>query len=370
MLGAHELILWGRGEVLRNLKMSRVSTKSAQLCLKVDALINDIYAILETPLPNQTTLSNVSNNVNNNNDSKSDDNDSEESEKIMIAAGLKELFFQGKLQWVYKLKRVQEIVPYIASTGGEYGLPELPGISDAKIRTQVFAHKSFSYGQYPQISFHRQVRDNNRLELLGDSVIGFLVTKILYERYPLAKSGKLSKVKSQIICNRTMAKWSDDYGLTNMILISPELHTQMDDEEYSKLKADVFESYAAGILLDDNWRVCGGALQKWIAGLVNHYIFTYDSYGLDSELMNNDYYNHFAKKQFVSLLKDYDPTAKITYDLSSDPQNHSNETVKSVICSVNNNKWSVGRGKSFKEASNNAASKSIERLYHGDPGPI
>ena len=55
---------------------------------------------------------------------------------------------------------------------------------------------------------------NERLEFLGDAVIGLVVTEALYQHYPEKREGELSKIKSVLVSRATLAGCSREIGLS------------------------------------------------------------------------------------------------------------------------------------------------------------
>src|SRR5215216_3561812 len=92
---------------------------------------------------------------------------------------------------------------------------------------------------------------NERLEFLGDSVLGLVTCEQLFQRFPDYQEGDLTKVKSVVVSRKTCAKFSQELGLGDFLFLGKGVHTY--GEMPSNMLADVFESLVAAIFLDGGW---------------------------------------------------------------------------------------------------------------------
>jgi ribonuclease-3 len=94
---------------------------------------------------------------------------------------------------------------------------------------------------------HR-LRSNERLEFLGDAIMGAVVCEILYRQYPEYLEGDLTKIKSVVVSRQTCAKVSEALGLEKFLVLGKGMTTH--PHVPPSLLADVFESLTAAIYLD------------------------------------------------------------------------------------------------------------------------
>lgn len=92
---------------------------------------------------------------------------------------------------------------------------------------------------------------NERLEFLGDSVLGLVTCEQLFLRLPDYQEGDLTKVKSVVVSRKTCARFSQELGLGNFLFLGKGLSNY--GEIPSNMLADVFESLVAAIFLDGGW---------------------------------------------------------------------------------------------------------------------
>lgn len=90
---------------------------------------------------------------------------------------------------------------------GESGLAELFGLApDAPHLIQALTHPSYANEQ-------RQAEDNQRLEFLGDAVLGFCVSDLIYRRFSGADEGTLTRVRAQLVNAEALADWARSVGI-------------------------------------------------------------------------------------------------------------------------------------------------------------
>jgi ribonuclease-3 len=94
---------------------------------------------------------------------------------------------------------------------------------------------------------HR-LASNERLEFLGDAILGAVVCEILFRQYPDYLEGDLTKIKSVVVSRQTCAKISEALGLQEFLIVGKGMAANEDVPP--SLLADVFESLLAAVYLD------------------------------------------------------------------------------------------------------------------------
>src|SRR6266851_2148714 len=93
-----------------------------------------------------------------------------------------------------------------------------------------------------------RLASNERLEFLGDSVLGLVTCEQLFLRFPEYQEGDLTKIKSVVVSRRTCARISRILNLGDFLFLGKGMHAHA--VVPASLLADVFESLVAGIYLD------------------------------------------------------------------------------------------------------------------------
>lgn len=97
---------------------------------------------------------------------------------------------------------------------------------------------------------HRSGSDYERLEFLGDRVLGLCVADMLFARFPAAKEGELSVRLNALVNAETLAEIADELELHEFIRTGADVR-DLQSERQKNMRADVVESLIATIYLDD-----------------------------------------------------------------------------------------------------------------------
>ncbi len=95
----------------------------------------------------------------------------------------------------------------------------------------------------------RMVQHNQRLEFLGDAVLGVVLTRELYEKFPEVSEGPLTKARAQMINRRTLAEQARQMAMKNHLILSKGEEANLGRSRASAL-ADAFEALIGAIFLD------------------------------------------------------------------------------------------------------------------------
>jgi ribonuclease-3 len=93
-----------------------------------------------------------------------------------------------------------------------------------------------------------RLASNERLEFLGDAVLGLVVVEQLYLRFPEYQEGDLTKIKSAVVSRRTCARIAKDLNLGEYLFLGKGMHNQ--SIMPANLLADLYESLVGAIYLD------------------------------------------------------------------------------------------------------------------------
>ncbi len=111
--------------------------------------------------------------------------------------------------------------------------------------------------------------NNERLEFLGDSIVNFVIASDLYERFPEAKEGQLSRVRSHLVKGDTLAELAKEFGFGRAIKLgSGELKSG--GAERISILADVVEAIIGAVYLDIGMEVCYQKIIAWYQERLNN----------------------------------------------------------------------------------------------------
>jgi len=104
--------------------------------------------------------------------------------------------------------------------------------------------------------------DYQRLEFLGDRVLGLVVAQMVFEANPAAPEGELSLRFNALVNAETLADIADEVGLSDLILAGSELRT-LTGRKRVNLRADVMEALIAAIYLEDGLAVASAFIHRY-----------------------------------------------------------------------------------------------------------
>ncbi len=111
-----------------------------------------------------------------------------------------------------------------------------------------FTNQRLLYSALLHASGADRRRDSNeRLEFLGDSILGFVVCELLFNRFPDYLEGDLTRIKSVVVSRQTCAKISRRLGLEPLLIVGKGMSSAATPPS---LLSDVFEALVAAIYLD------------------------------------------------------------------------------------------------------------------------
>ncbi len=197
---------------------------------------------------------------------------------------------------------------------------------------------------------HR-LANNERLEFLGDSVLGIVVCEWLYEEYPEYSEGDLTKIKSAVVSRRACGKAACELGLDTCLIVGKGVTKSRSFPR--SLVSDVFESVVAAIYLDAGLFVVRDRLKKWLAAEVADAVEDQNSGNYKSSLQQ------YAQRECAST-----PVYRLISE--SGPDHRKRFQVAAVI---NNEQYQPAWGNNKKDAEQNAAANALAVL-HQEPPPF
>lgn len=201
----------------------------------------------------------------------------------------------------------------------------------------ALTHRSYSYeaGGIPT---------NERLEFLGDSVVGLIVTDELYKLFPDLDESRLSPLRSGVVNMRALAQIAREINLGTYLKIGKG-EEATNGREKNSILADTFEALVGAIYLQHGYIKSAEVISKWI----NPAIVTATSQGstLDSKT---------ALQELSALMN----LASPEYEITESGPDHDKSFMACVL--LGDEKFPVGKGKSKREAEQAAAKSAYEVL--------
>lgn len=138
-----------------------------------------------------------------------------------------------------------------------------------------------------------------RLEHLGDSVLGVVVASYLFKRFPGENEGFYTNLKKEIVCNEMLGNLSQKIGLDKYYIISKHNEDICKGRTNNKKLGDILEAFIGALWLDSNYNF--QVVYKFIVGLIEKHI------NIPKILMNNRNYKDQLQKVYQGKYH-YTPT--------------------------------------------------------------
>jgi ribonuclease-3 len=127
---------------------------------------------------------------------------------------------------------------------------------DPALLDLAMTHRSWANEQ--QVEGHYE-----RVEFLGDAVLGLLVAHWLYQRYPDSAEGELSKLKSLLVSEPVLARWADDLSLGKVLRLGVG-EARSGGRRKPSLLADALEAVLGAVFLDGGLSAVERIVGDWL----------------------------------------------------------------------------------------------------------
>jgi len=192
------------------------------------------------------------------------------------------------------------------------------------------------------------IRCNERLEFLGDSVLGLTVANYLYKHYPDMPEGKMTRLRADLVCEQSLVLVADKLGLGEHLYLGRGEELGGGRQRPSIL-ADAVEATFAAVLLDSDI----GRVEEIILGLFG------ESLRLDQSGAVQDH-----KTALQELIQRKSGQSLSYHLLSASGPDH--QKLFEVEVRLNEESVGTGSGRSKKEAEQEAAAAALGRLTMGE----
>ncbi|UBM57847.1 ribonuclease III [Marinilongibacter aquaticus] len=183
---------------------------------------------------------------------------------------------------------------------------------------------------------------NERLEYLGDSVLGMIIAEYLFKKYPFKDEGFLTEIRSRIVNRESLNQVARKIGLDSLIMFDGNRVSHVRTSMYG----DAMEALIGAIYLDKGFRFTKRFIVKNL--LANYY-------DLDEIIQNNTNYKSILLTWAQGLSKN------VNFEIiQENGKHHSKEFVAQVT--VDEEVVSEGRGWNKKKAEQDAARKACNAL--------
>ena len=124
--------------------------------------------------------------------------------------------------------------------------------NEQKLLLQALTHRS-AKGQH-----------NERLEFLGDSILGFIIAEQLYQQFPKESEGELTRMRSSLVRGVTLAQMARDFKLGEHLILGPG-EKKSGGHRRDSILEDAVEAIIGAVYLDSDIETCKRLVLSWFA---------------------------------------------------------------------------------------------------------
>lgn len=198
---------------------------------------------------------------------------------------------------------------------------------------------------------HRSAKKihNERLEFLGDAILGMVIAKDLYQRFPAQPEGKLTRMRSSLVKGDTLAELAREFALGDLLLLGPG-ELKSGGFRRDSILADAVEAIIGAVYLEAGMDTCEQLVLQWFNQRIK---------ALDPEAVSKD--DKTRLQEYLQGRKLPLPVYQVT-----DIKGESHDQTFYVSCTAEGlNSPIVGVGNSRRKAEQKAARQAYGKLTSG-----
>ncbi len=216
---------------------------------------------------------------------------------------------------------------------------------DAGCLVDALTHKS--YANEMQL---KNVNGNERLEFIGDSVLGLIISHILMERVTSCSEGKLSNMRAAIVNEEELSALARKFNLGAYILLSKG-EEESGGREKKSILANSFEALTAALYYDSGFTATFQLIEKIFDDLIN-------------EVIEKGYYRDFKSRLQEYTQRSCNAVPRYVLTMEEGPD-HVKIFESQVV--INKVPYEKGQGGSKKASEQDAAERTLNRLLGETP---
>ncbi len=213
-----------------------------------------------------------------------------------------------------------------------------------RFKNVTLLQRALTHSSYANEHWHDGLKSNERLEFLGDSILGMVVAEFLYQNFPDRLEGDLTRMRADMVCESSLARIAQQVQLGKYLLLGNG-EEQGGGRNRPSILADATEAVLAACFLDGGMEAAEQFIQRFVLCNVPA-----------KKLQNLDYKT--ALQELVQQKKNQQLSYRLIGESGPD---HDKEF--SVEVSLNGVVVGQGVGTSKKRAEQNAAQAAIASLF-------
>lgn len=211
------------------------------------------------------------------------------------------------------------------------------------IRNPELFYQALLHRSYLQILEESSATSNERLEYLGDSILNLVVSEYVYNEYPNADEGDLTKIRARLVNRKALAAYAKHLNLWDFMLISTST-AQSVGRGSETILADAFEALIAAIYLDGGYRQAQQFIRNQILTALQRGVVSIQDENFKSRLLELSQASGYGVPRYI-ILSEAGPDHDRTF---------------TVEVHAGNKITGIGIGKNKKDAEQAAAEQALD----------
>ena len=207
---------------------------------------------------------------------------------------------------------------------------------DKSLLELALTHSSFA-------NENKLKKNNERFEFLGDSVLGFVTAEYLFTEFKNRPEGEMTKLRAAVVCEKSLFKFAEQIDLGKYILLGRG-EDSTGGRNRPSVVSDAFEAVIAAIYIDGGMEAAKPYILRFIKDAVKRETSFKDNKSLLQEEIQKVKGNSLAYEEVGEEGPDHDKTFVFRVKLNGE-----------II--------GEGKGKSKKEAEQNAAGNALDKMH-------
>ena len=209
---------------------------------------------------------------------------------------------------------------------------------DPSLLTEALTHSSYAHEQ------HNNMKNNERLEFLGDAVLSIVVSDYIYKHCPDRPEGELTKLRASLVCEKSLFDFAKVIDLGSYLRLSNG-ERRNGGAKRPSIVSDAFEALIAAIYLDGGMEPAREHILRFVVPEIENH-------------RNNSFKDY---KTALQEIIQKNPGERLEYRLVGSTGPDHNKHFKVEVC-LNSNIIGRGGGRSKKEAEQQAAREALELM--------
>ncbi|MCZ0937811.1 MAG: ribonuclease III [Caldilineaceae bacterium] len=219
--------------------------------------------------------------------------------------------------------------------------------NDRGLLQRAFVHRSYLH----EADEDSALQDNQRLEFLGDAVLGFVVSELLFRRYPERREGELTNLRSALVKRETLSRFAKELGLGDYLLLGRGEEESGGRRRHTTL-CDTYEAFVGAFYLDQGMEALREFLEPRLIGEIGR---------VAQHALTKDPKSRL--QEWVQAATGQTPRYRT---VNTEGPDHARLFTRQVT--IGKQPYGVGQGQSKQEAEQAAAAMALFRLGQTMPG--